>query len=577
MLEYICENPMLMAEWNWEENNEIGLDPNKLTIGSNKKAWWKCAQGHVWQETIEKRKKGKKCPVCTNKRVLIGYNDLKTKFPLLAEEWDAEKNMHIDMFSIVPGSARKVWWKCSVCGYSWEAPVRARTQKSCGCPKCMKKKGAQTRKKTILEQNGSITDPVLIKEWNYQKNGNLTPDQFTNGSNEKVWWRCSKCGYEWQAKISNRAMLNRGCPACVNRAVVKGKNDLATVRPALAKEWHPFANGELTPDQVTIGCGKKVWWLCPKGHEYQASIMHRGHGTNCPICNEGRQTSFAEQAIFYYIRKIYPDAINRCKDIISNRMELDIYIPSIRLAIEYDGVYWHKGKSKREGEKYRLCSEKGIKLIRIKEEKMGPLEERQKIADVVYHMDRLDNLSILEKMIQVLLRELDPCSNMWTKKYWHQDYSKVDVDIKRDESEIREYMTGSKKSSLADLKPDVAAEWHPTKNGTFMPDQVTLGSSIKVWWKCHVCGYEWQTTVNHRVNGTGCPACYQKRVKECHPLAKKIYQYSLNGDLIREWKSISDASRALSISSSNITMCAKGKRNRAGRFRWSYSPDRWSK
>ena len=97
----------------------------------------------------------------------------------------------------------------------------------------------------------------------------------------------------------------------------------------------------------------------------------------------------------------------------------------------------------------------------------------------------------------------------------------MDVDIKRDESEIREYMTGSKKSSLSDLKPDLAIEWHPTKNGTFRPDQVTLGSSIKVWWKCRVCEYEWQTTVNHRVNGTGCPACYHKRVQECHPLSKK--------------------------------------------------------
>ena len=90
----------------------------------------------------------------------------------------------------------------------------------------------------------------------------------------------------------------------------------------LAKEWHPTANGTLTPQQVTIGSGKKVWWLCPRGHSYKASVMHRGHGTNCPDCNSGRQTSFAEQAVFYYIKQVYPDAISRCSDILPGRMEL---------------------------------------------------------------------------------------------------------------------------------------------------------------------------------------------------------------------------------------------------------------
>ena len=86
-------------------------------------------------------------------------------------------------------------------------------------------------------------------------------------------------------------------------------------------------------------------------------------GTNCPICFKGRQTSFAEQAFYFYIKKVYPDAINSYRDIFNNGMELDIYIPSIRLGIEYDGEAWHKESNfERELKKFQICQEHNIKL-----------------------------------------------------------------------------------------------------------------------------------------------------------------------------------------------------------------------
>ena len=93
-----------MEEWNWDKNNEIGLYPNKLLPGSNKKAWWKCKNNHEFVEVISKRTKGKPCPYCENKRVLIGFNDLKTLYPDLAKEWDYDKNTFIDINKVVKGS-----------------------------------------------------------------------------------------------------------------------------------------------------------------------------------------------------------------------------------------------------------------------------------------------------------------------------------------------------------------------------------------------------------------------------------------------------------------------------------------
>ena len=57
--------------------------------------------------------------------------------------------------------------------------------------------------------------------------------------------------------------------------LVKDENDLATVNPMLAKEWHPTKNENLNPEDITSGSSKEVWWLCPKGHSYSMVVNQR--------------------------------------------------------------------------------------------------------------------------------------------------------------------------------------------------------------------------------------------------------------------------------------------------------------
>lgn len=179
MSTFLSENKELLSEWDFEKNAELKLFPEKLTEGSNKKAWWKCKNGHTWQEPIYQRWQGKQCPFCTNKRVLVGYNDLPTLFPELAREWDAEENKNIDLLSVVPGSSKTVNWKCSVCGYKWKTSIRQRTQRKTGCPECAKAKRATARTKTILKHSGSVADFEIAKQWNHEKNIGLSPAQFS--------------------------------------------------------------------------------------------------------------------------------------------------------------------------------------------------------------------------------------------------------------------------------------------------------------------------------------------------------------------------------------------------------------
>lgn len=136
-------------------------------------------------------------------------------------------------------------------------------------------------------------------------------------------------------------------------------------------------------------------------------------------------TSFAEQALIYYLGKEFSDLTSRDK---SNGFELDIYVPSIRTALEYDGFHWHKDKMSADNKKDCACADLGIKLVRIREK---PLAETK--SAVCYYRDDTDSIHSLESVISnVLVNEFGKC---------------IDVDITRDSRSIlRDFMRFSSKN-----------------------------------------------------------------------------------------------------------------------------------
>ena len=88
------------------------------------------------------------------------------------------------------------------------------------------------------ENSFALARPDLLDEWDYEKNGIMQPEDVTPFSDKKVWWKCRKFGHEWEAVIKSRTK-GSGCPICSGNQVLSGFNDLATISPALAAEWHP--------------------------------------------------------------------------------------------------------------------------------------------------------------------------------------------------------------------------------------------------------------------------------------------------------------------------------------------------
>lgn len=265
----------LIQQWDTEKNE--GFSPHDVSYGSRKKAWWRCAKGHEWEIMIKERTYGKGCPVCANRVVIPGINDLATTHPQLAAEWHPTKNGITSPKTISYGTKKKVWWICDK-GHEWEATILSRSY-GAGCPVC-------SGKAVIPGENDMASMyPKIASEWHPSKNGNLRPDAVTPYSNRKVWWLCDK-GHEYQAIISHRTGIGGGCPYCANRKVLMGFNDLATVHPKIAAQWHPTLNGSLGPGMVISGSAKKVWWQCDEGHVWKAVVYSRTgpDKCGCPVC-----------------------------------------------------------------------------------------------------------------------------------------------------------------------------------------------------------------------------------------------------------------------------------------------------
>jgi hypothetical protein len=238
-----------------------GWDPKTVHTGSHLRLDWICSDKHKWKAVLYSRISGTGCPVCKNKKVLSGFNDLATTHPEIAKEADGW-----DPKTVTGGSSSKRKWVCSY-GHTWQTAISHRTAKK-GCPFC-------ANQKVLVGFNDlATTHPELAKEadgWD--------PRTVIAGTDKKLNWKCS-IGHKFTSACNGRTSKNRGCPICTNQRVLIGFNDLATTHPELAKE----ADG-WDPKTVVAGTNVKNQWRCNLNHNWNASVSNRVHGAGCPYCS----------------------------------------------------------------------------------------------------------------------------------------------------------------------------------------------------------------------------------------------------------------------------------------------------
>ena len=268
---FFQEYPQLVIQWDSVRNKELLIED--VFLSQTEKYWWKCKKGHSWRATVPVRTSGHNCPVCSGHEVQEGINDLATRSPAVAAEWNNKRNGSLKPTMVTAYSNKRVYWICEK-GHEWASVINTRTRGS-KCPYCAGRK--------LLKGFNDLetTNPALAAEWDMEKNGDLGPHDVMAGTDRKVWWRC-KMGHSWSANIALRNS-GYGCPVCSNQKLLVGYNDLASRYPTLAAEWDDEKN-RCFPNEILGGAIGAYWWKCPKGHSYRARIQSRIKGNRCPYC-----------------------------------------------------------------------------------------------------------------------------------------------------------------------------------------------------------------------------------------------------------------------------------------------------
>jgi hypothetical protein len=188
---FLMDDNKLSKEWNHKKNSLI--DIQKVTLGSHKKVWWTCPNGHNYESAVKNRTYGKSnCPYCAGKKASKD-NNLKTRFPKVTKQWNFKKNKS-NPEDYTYASNKKVWWQCSN-GHEWLATI-ANIVRGSNCPMCSKGK-----KLTIKDMEN------IARE----RGGKSLSEEYIN-SQSHIKWQCKE-GHIWNARPSN---VKRGswCPIC---------------------------------------------------------------------------------------------------------------------------------------------------------------------------------------------------------------------------------------------------------------------------------------------------------------------------------------------------------------------------
>jgi len=415
----------------------------------------------------------------------------------------------------------------------------------------------------------------LMKEWGYKENESLglSPSVLTAGSSKKAWWVCSGCGEKWKARIVARTFGARGkptgCPYCSNPPLLPSKNrNLLVMYPDIASQLHPTKNPGITAEKILPFANKSLWFVCEKGHEYRMLLPARTRqGQCCPKCH--KSVSRIQLRVFAEVSHFYPDASLEDRSL---GFEVDVFVPSLNLAIEVDGWRWHKDKVGMDKKKNDKIIGNGCIPLRLRERPLGKIGEwdveyddsfsDEKTLQIIKSLflaigkatrksngydlassfceeDKYRQLLAIRGKIpgdKTLEHRFPQLSKMWSEKnvitpshvrygehgkFWWRCknghewetgiYNMIAALKRQSPSQGCPFCSGrlvTSENSLEIKSPSLASQWNKEKNKELRPCDVSVKSNRKVWWKCDK-GHEWKSVIYSRSVGVGCPICYK--------------------------------------------------------------------
>lgn len=294
---------------------------------------------------------------------------------------------------------------------------------------------------------------------------------------------------------------------------------LASVAPHLVADWHPTLNKPATPSTVRARSEESVWWRCHVcGHEWKTSPRQRFRGGQCPPCiykKNGLKYSTPKPGHAFSDRS--PHLVAEWHPTKNGSITPDQVKPSSGQRIWWKCSVceheWVAPPARRTlGKGCPACNNKQKGIRRAAPVAGQSLEELHPRVVAEWHPTRNGNQSPASLRCgsgQLVWWRCIACQHEWQRP--------VRTRTSKDDGGCpmcRPAHRGGRRvpildgSALAQAHPDIAAEWHPTRNGDLHPSELTSGSDHKAWWRCGRCGHEWKTNVYKRTNGKrGCPPC----------------------------------------------------------------------
>ena len=281
--------PVISKDYDEEKNGNTAGD----VLITNRPVYFKCKNGHSFKRPIIQHiKSNGKCPVCANKRIEKGINDLATTNPEIATLLSPNNERKAD--TLLPSFKLKVAWICPTCNGEYYAPVEDMVNGLAECPYCSNQKplaGFNTLKALYPE----------IAE-HLSPNNDFTADEILPTRYGSIKWICPTCGGEYSASVEDMVNGLAECPYCNNQRPLAGVNTLKALYPEIAEHLSP--NNDFTADEILPTRYKSVKWICPTcGGEYSASVKDMIEGVvECPYCYNQRPL-----AGFNTLKVLYPE------------------------------------------------------------------------------------------------------------------------------------------------------------------------------------------------------------------------------------------------------------------------------
>jgi hypothetical protein len=574
--------PGVASEWHTTANNLH--TPSDFFPFSGKKAWWICVEGHEYEAGISSRTANNSgCPYCSGLKVTIDKN-FAVIHPLVASEWDYQKNKELLPEHFAQFSGKKVWWKCKK-SHEWKTTIATRSQGS-NCPFCWKHTSVPEFR--LLAELEFIFGPVVRRrkfsglevdlflekyqigfeyDGSYWHKGKEKRDHKKHEQLAEMGIKLLRVREKPLKKLSMLDVLtsDRGLRKQVidellgnvkpfsdandikkidyyisenefqNEHIFRKyltdlpepdiMNSLANESKELLSEFDDEKNHPLEPKHFSRGSQENAWWKCEKGHSWKTGILTRTiNKSGCPYCSR----NFASPE--FNLQTMFPEVAAQWHLEKNGKLSPSEVLPASSIKrwwICKEGHHWQTAVSARTSMNIGCPFCGGV--LPTNENNLAAIYPKIK---EFWHSTKNKDLKPENLLPSTGKRVWLKCNKGHEWQAVPNDIQNFLKDCKADICpECRRH-----NNSLANKFPDLLHEWDYEKNFNSEPNTISYGSKKKFWWKCAE-GHPWETSPNQRTKpkGASCPLCSESGPYDQIPVTEKNCLLATEPKVADEW------------------------------------------